>query len=125
MEYKIKEGEESKPAEDRIIEKTGLVINFSMTEMYNDIQSFEKTLKGLKGNRDNQNAVCTNIEIHHPFIKDLSDIDRRTIYMYEEAFTLRKQYNDKIDEIEKQYEDYKQEMECWDTSWARYFCSPS
>lgn len=110
MEYKFKEGQEDKPAIERIIEKRGHVVEFSLLEMEHDLIAFEKTLKELKGNRDLKQGVINNMDIHHPFIKDMSDFDRYTVHLYQENWAMRKAYNEKIVEIEKQFEEYKKEI---------------
>jgi calcineurin-like phosphoesterase family protein len=109
IEYKFKEGESEKPANERTIEKTGEPVEFSMVQFDNDEAKFEKILKELNGNRDIQKSITDNIDQHHPTIKDIPEFDRYTIHMYQEAFALIKQYNAKIEEIEKQFETYKAE----------------
>lgn len=109
MEYKFKEGEESKPPIERIIEKTGDVVEFSLLEIENNAYQFEKTLKELKANRELKQGILNNLDIHHPFIKDMSEFDRYAVHMYQEAWALVKAYNEKITEIEKQYKSLKDE----------------
>ena len=111
MNYKLKGGETEKPVSDRTIEKTGSVQEFSLTGLYHDTLTFEKTLKELKGNRDLKDSVCKNIESHHPFVKDLSEMDRYTIHMYQENMALVKAYNKKIVEIEKAFKQHLDEID--------------
>lgn len=117
MEYKF--AEEQKTNEDgtpitvqeKIIEKRGLVIKFNFLELEADKLKFEKALKELKGNRDLKQSVVDNMDIHHPFIKDMSEFDRYSVHMYQEAFAAVKAYNTKIDEIEKEQIKYLEELE--------------
>ncbi len=112
MQYKFKESEEEKdkPAIEKTIEKRGHVIEFSMVEMEHDIVTFEKTLKELKGNRDLKDGILKNMDAHHPFIKDMSEFDRYAVHMYQEAWASRKAFDDKIAQIEKEYEDHMAEI---------------
>ena len=111
LNYKFKEGEEEKPVLERTIEKTGSVQEFSLTGMYHDNVIFEKTLKEARVNRDVKKSICDNIEQHHPFVKDLPEIDRYTIHMYQENMSLVKAWNEKIAELEQGFEAHKAEIE--------------
>lgn len=111
MEYIFKEGEENKPANERIIEKRGNVVAFTLIEMENDSKTYEKTLKELRANRELKEGIMNNVAQNHPFIKEMSEFDRVVVHMYQEAFAYRKQYDDKINEIEAGEAEHLAEIE--------------
>lgn len=110
MEYKFKEGQEELPVEERIIEKRGHVIEFSLVQMEHDLKAYDKTLKELIGNRDNKQAIVTNVEMHHPFVKDVPPADQFAIHMYRENLSFVKAFNEKIEQIEKEKAEYIAEV---------------
>ena len=111
IEYKFKEGEEDKPVEERTIVKSGVEVEFTMVAMNNDDNHFNKALKELKANRDLKKGVVDNIEQHHPFVKDFSEMDLSTLHMYHENKKLQKAFDDKIVEIEGDYKKHLEEKE--------------
>lgn len=111
MKYEFKEGEVEKPAIERLIQKTGHIIEFSMLEMQHDLTKFTKTLKELRGNREIKASIVRNVEMHHPSVKDIPEFDRSAIHMYHEAAMAVKTYDQKIAEIEKEEAEYKLEIE--------------
>ena len=116
MQYKFKdevreEGSLPTPSREKIIEKTGHVITFSLAEMETDLTKFEKAIKELKGNLELKKGILDNMDVHHPTIKDIPEFDRYAIHMYQENSVLVKAYKEKLAEIEKQFEEYKAEIE--------------
>ena len=117
MEYKFinevpkEEGSVVLPVSEKIIEKRGLVIKFTYNELVADKAKFEKTLKELKANCELKQGILDNMDQHHPFIKEMSEFDRYAVHMYQEAWAARKAYTEKIDEIEKDFNEYLKEIE--------------
>lgn len=91
---------------ERTIEKSGIVVSFNMGAFENDKLQFEKIIKELKANRDMKQSVVDNVNLHHPTVKEIPEFDRHAIHLYQENFSMVKAFNDKLAEIEKQYEEY-------------------
>lgn len=106
MFFKFKEGEESKPVKERVIERTGDVVSLTLLDVEGDIRSYEKTLKELKANRGLKKDVIDNVVKHHPFVADMPEVDRIAVHLYHENATSMKMYDSKIAEIEADYAAY-------------------
>lgn len=111
MEYKFKEGESEKPAQERVLQKTGHVIEFSMLEIYRNLLDYDKVIREAKSNADNQGIVMANIEQHHPFVKEMPEFDRYTVHMYQEAFAKKKAWDKALKENEESRAELVAEIE--------------
>lgn len=111
LKFNFKEGEESKPANERTIQQTGAIVEFSFIQTENDSRKFEKQLLELNGNRNIQAGVVSNVETHHPFVKEMEDADLFAAHMYQEAKSKVKAYDLKIAEIEAAYVQHKADIE--------------
>ena len=101
MKYKIRKGEETKPAKERIIEKRGHVISFSLEQMESDLESNTKTRKEIEAKMNYEAAKSENIESFHPFVKDMSEEDQHTAWMYYESRRSHKLAQDKLKEFDE------------------------
>ncbi len=106
-----KDGLQFPDLRDRIIEKRGHVVEFSLSEIEANDRDMEKQLRDQKGMFDHRQAIIENIEHHHPFVKDLSDEQLLTVWMYKDAMRNRDQFKKNIDALEKQLQEDKEEIE--------------
>jgi len=108
MKYKIHE--QAEDPKDIVIEKTGHKIHFTMREV-------EKTQKINKDNKINieakmkmEKAKMDNIERNHEFVKEMSEQDLHTVYMYFEAKKIVEMAEAKIEEFEKNEKELEKEL---------------
>lgn len=119
MEYKLKpvhveadsvEKLEFPPIKERIIEKRGEVLEFSLADIeYNHKQLLNKR-KELEAKLKYETVIKENIEGHHPFVKDMSEEDLHTAHMYKEASAWVKLCEQKIKQIDDQIAEDEKEM---------------
>lgn len=118
MEYKFKpiefniekvEDIELPTARDRVIEKRGDVVEFSMNDIDNHINVLTKARKEHAGMVEHENAIVDNIEHFHKFVKKLTDEELLTAWMYKESKEKSKIHNNKIKEIDEQLKEYEDE----------------
>ncbi len=96
---------------DRVIEKTGHVITFTLAQVEANTIVLERTLSELVSMLNHEKAVVENVESFHPFVKDFSAEDLFTLWMYKESKEKMDKYDKKIKEIEKQLQEDKEEVE--------------
>jgi hypothetical protein len=118
MEYKFKpiefniekvEDIELPTARDRVIEKRGDVVEFSMNDIDNHINILTKARKEHAGMVEHENAIVDNIEHFHKFVKKLTDEELLTAWMYKESKEKSKIHGNKIKEIDEQLAEYDKE----------------
>lgn len=102
MQFTFKDDPEeaNKPINEKTIESRGRVDTFTLIDIFHNQETLKKQLKEALANRDNQQVVMSNLEQHHPFLKDMSEFDKYTVHMYQEAFSKRKAWNTHIETIE-------------------------
>lgn len=97
MEYQLKKvnidaekGEkvEFPPLQDRVIEMRGQVVELTLAGLAATQNKRLKTIKELSAKVELEKAKIVNIESFHPFVKELSDQDLYTAWMYFEAKSL-------------------------------------
>lgn len=117
IEYKIQQTE-NKPASvrDTVIEKHNGVITFTLGQLESSQRQLHKLERELQAQADLDGAKMTNIEEHHPFVKDLSEEDRFTVALYHDSAVRKaqveeklKQVRDAITEEEKALSDIKEQ----------------
>ena len=89
---------------DRIIEKRGHVITFTLNQVEENTKALLKSIKEIGAKKELENAKMVNIEGFHPFVKELSEQDLHTAWMYQESKTLAKMCEEKLKEINDQIE---------------------
>lgn len=118
MEYKFKpiefniekvEDIELPTARDRVIEKRGDVVEFSMNDIDNHINVLTKARKEHAGMVEHENAIVDNIEHFNKFVKKLTDEELLTAWMYKESKEKSKIHGNKIKEIDEQLVEYDKE----------------
>lgn len=118
MEYKFKpiefnvekvEDIELPTTRDRVIEKRGDVVEFSMNDIDNHIHILTKARKEHVGIVEHEDAIIDNIEHFHNFVKELTDEQLLTAWMYKESKEKSKIHNNKINEIDDQLKEYEDE----------------
>ena len=119
MEYKLKpinidadkDGLEFPDIRDRVIEKRGHVITFSLNQVEANDRDLEEKRKEQESMFKNREAVIANIEHHHPFVKDLTPEQLMTVWMYKDAMGNRDIFKKNMDLIDKQLQEDKEEIE--------------
>ena len=118
MEYKFKpiefnvekvEDIELPTARDRIIEKRGDVVEFSMNDIDTHINLLTRARKEHAGMVEHEDAIVENINHFHKFVKKLTDEQLLTAWMYKESREKSKIHNNKIKEIDEQLGEYAKE----------------
>lgn len=106
--YKVVE-----PAEDwrdSVIEKDQITAKFTIREFEDNIERMNKTIRELEAKFKHEKVVVNNIEHHHPFVKDMSEQDQYTVWMYREAKEVVKQFEPRIEEFKKALQEEIQQM---------------
>lgn len=85
IKYKIKK-EENGVA---IIEKSGKKFTFSSADVKSDLVKINAQKKQYSSQAELNQAEMTNIEEHHPFVKEMSDEDIHAAHMYWESKKIR------------------------------------
>lgn len=82
--------------EEATIVKTGHVHEFKLSEVNSNLIQIEKTIKETTAQMQLSGAEMTNIESHHPFVKDFSDKELYTISLYYASKKLKDTCEDKL-----------------------------
>ncbi len=106
--YKIKESAED--IKEAIIEKTGHSTTFSMLGAEAVVKYNQKNLSEILAKTNVEKAKMENIEHFHPFVKDLTDEQLMTAYLYFDAKNFVDKAQAKIDEFTKQAVEWEAEM---------------
>jgi len=96
---------------ERVIEKRGHVITFTLAQVEENTRQHEKVKRELEAKRDLENAKMINIEGFHPFVKELSEEDLHTAWMYFESKSISKVCESKLKELYAQMLNDKNEVE--------------
>lgn len=107
--YKIIE--EKEDWKDAVIEKDNIRATFSVRDFENNIERMEKTIREISAKFLHEQLIVKNIEEHHPFVKDMSDQDVHTVWMYQEAKEVVKQYEPRLTAFEEALKTEKAELE--------------
>jgi len=113
MKYNIKptELEEELNIEDQVIEKHGHVIEFTMSDVDANIRHNTKTQTELSAKLELDTAKQENIENFHPFVKEMSEEDLFTAWMYKDQQNTIDMIQAKLEEVTTQIESDKAEVE--------------
>lgn len=95
---------------DRTIQKYGDVVEFTLAEVENADLQMLKTRKELEAKLNHEKAVMENIEHFHAFVKDLTEEQLLTAWMYKQAKGHVKLCTENIDKINAQLESDKKEI---------------
>lgn len=107
--YRVVEANED--ASKAVIEKGNITVRFTLTDHQSSIADMEKTLRELNAKYNHDKLIKENIEEHHPWVLELDEMKRHTVYMYLEACEVVKQYEPKIKEFEDALATDKDEVE--------------
>lgn len=99
------------PFKERIIEKRGQVIEFTLHDVEQDLLKLDKLRTEMKAQLDHENAKVVNIEHFHPFVKEMSEQDLSTAHLYYEAKAKSKLFSAKLEEVEEAYNEESAEVE--------------
>lgn len=111
QDFKFSVKEKAEDPKDSVIEKRGHVLTFTIRDVENHLVDLEKGLREFSAQKGVEEAKIVNFEEHHPFLKDMSEQDIHTAYMYQIAKNNIKELAPKTEAIEKQIADYKCELE--------------
>lgn len=111
MQYQFKDGEELKSPTERIIEKRGHVITFSLNDVTENNRINEKNKREFEGQKMIEDAKVVNITSFHKKIAKLSDEDLFAAHMLYEAKRVSKMCDEKIKEIDAQLKSDADEVE--------------
>lgn len=95
---------------DRVIEKTGHTDTFTLKDVEAAQAHYQKTLKELKAQVELDSAKMENIEHFHPEVKDYTDEQLVTAWLYQESKGRVKVYSQKAEEIEEQLKNDAEEI---------------
>lgn len=99
------------PFKERIIEKRGQVIEFTLHEVEQDLVKLNKLKIEMQAQIDHENAKVVNIEHFHPFVTEMSEQDLSTAFLYHEAKSKSKLFTAKLAEVEEAYNEESREVE--------------
>lgn len=112
MEYNIKENEGTDlEIQDQVIEKRGHVIEFTMSNVEANIKHNKKTRVELEAKLKVDNAKQENILHFHKFLKDMSEKDLFTAWLYKDTQNTIDLVQSKLDEVVAQIESDEAEVE--------------
>lgn len=120
MEYKFKnihlnvdnvEDIQMPELKDRIIEKRGDIIEFSFSELENNIEKLKKLKVEIEAKIKHEEAVCENIKHFHSNITEMSEEDLLTAWMYKNSKGEIDIYSDKLKKVEDSLAQDSKEME--------------
>lgn len=106
--YGVKEKAESDF--DTVIEKGNITVEFTPAQMIQEQVECQKFIKEIEANIMVQEAKMTNILEHHPFVRDMSEQDRFTVHMFQEAYAFVQGAKDKVQSLTKQLEASRMEL---------------
>lgn len=96
---------------DRIIEKRGGVIEFTFSDVEQNLEKLSKLKNEVEIVLKHENAKMENIEHFHPFVKEMSEQDLSTVFLYMTAKRNSELYGSKLKEIDTAIEQDSSEME--------------
>lgn len=96
---------------DRTIEKYGDVVEFTLSDIETADAEMIKRKKELQAKHDYEKVVVENIEQHHPFVKEMSEQDLLTVWMYKQAKGHVAICKENIEKLDAQIEADKKEIE--------------
>jgi hypothetical protein len=94
-----------------VIEKDNIKATFTVRDFEDNIAAMQRTIKEVSAKYEHEKVIMANIEEHHPFVKDMSEQDILTVWMYREAQEVVKQYEPRIVEFKKALETEQAELE--------------
>lgn len=111
MNYKYKDDQSVDLIDaDKIIEKTGHTITFTMQEVELNTASLLKVKKEIEAKKELEKAKMENIQSFHPFIFDMNEQDLLTCWLYKESKGIVDMCIKKLEQIDKQMEDDRLEI---------------
>lgn len=108
IDYKLKEKAEDPNAS--VITKSGISVDFTPQDMRNEQAQLEKFITEITAKFDLEKAKMSNIEEHHPFVKEMSAQDLFTAHMYQESKNFVDVIPPKLEELETQLTESRAEL---------------
>ena len=108
--YKLKQLNEEDPM-DSIIEKSGHVVEFSMTAVDSNKKIVEKSIRELEAQKAHEDAKMQNIEQHHEFVQNMTEFELATAAMYYDSKVMSKACAEKLVELVEQMKKDDAEVE--------------
>jgi NAD-specific glutamate dehydrogenase len=97
MQFTIKQKAEN--LQDYVIEQIGHSSTFTLADVERSKLEHARLHKEIDANIKIKETIVSNIEEHHPFVKDMSEEDLFTCTMYLEAKKKIKLFEDKKNEV--------------------------
>lgn len=102
--------EEKSDVGESIIQKTGMVAEFTMNDIDRDLQLLRKKKEELESQKAVEDARMVNIDRTNPEVGQMDEKTRQVVYIYERAYAFSKVATEKIAEIDTAIKSYKDEM---------------
>jgi hypothetical protein len=102
--------EEAENAGDAKIKKTGLTAEFTLNDIDRDMKYLQRKKEELEGQMRIEDAKMKNIDDTNPEVGAMSEEMRQVIYIYQKAFSFCKVGKEKVEEIDNQIKEYRQEL---------------
>jgi hypothetical protein len=108
VEYKATVNKENE--NETIIEKSGQVYSFTVGECRENLATLAKQRTEVASQQEVANAKIENIKHFNPFIADLTEEQQHAVYMYYQAFVLKRDTTSKLAEIDQTVNAIKAEL---------------
>ena len=95
---------------DRVIEKRGHLITFTLNQIEDNTRELLKTKKELTAKRQYEAAVMENIEHFHKFVKKLTPEQLLTVWMYKNSLGHVELCDANLAKIDKQLKEDEEEV---------------
>lgn len=89
-------------ANDRVIVKSGDVVEFTMRELEDNIAKLRKFELDVQAKIDNDKAKIENIEHFNPWLKKMTEEKKHACYLYFISFLALKEFEPKLKEVKDQ-----------------------
>jgi uncharacterized phage infection (PIP) family protein YhgE len=96
---------------DTLIEKEGVVVTFTLNQVEAHIKQLEQAKKELEAKGEYEAARITNVSENHPKVLELEGEELMAAYILQEATSMKKAVDAKLEEINTQLADYAAEVE--------------
>lgn len=94
----------------RTIIKSGDVVEFTMYDLEKNVSDFTRFKGEVEAQIKHEEAVSENIEHFHPFVKDLTEQELLTAWLYKEATGKAKHYKEKLSQVDNELELVQKEI---------------
>jgi hypothetical protein len=93
------------------IEKSNIIAEITLADTLRSIEQNRKSMESIQGDLKLKKALISNVETHHPEVKDLDEQTIIACHTYHEAKRYEAIAEEKLGEFEKAQADLKEEVE--------------